>query len=59
MSKLSKRQARAWVKAQGGDQDPVDYEELIAAWRALYEREPEGEERETWRLWTDCVAYVS
>jgi hypothetical protein len=53
---MTKRQAEAWVRSQHDD-DELDNDELEAAFRAIYGRAPDDQDREE-GLWSHLCAAV-
>ena len=62
---MSANEAREWVlsemESDSSDQTTPDLDDLIAAWAALYGRQPDDEDMGLGvsGLWTDCVNAVS
>lgn len=58
---MTEAEAREWVlaemEADPSDQNTPDDDDLIAAWAALYGRQPDDDDVER-GLWTDCVNAV-
>lgn len=50
----------AEMEADPDDRNPIDEDDLLAAWIALHGREPDEEDTEqgVCGLWTDCVNQV-
>ena len=53
---MSKTEAKEWVRGHGDD-DPLEEDELWAAFSALAGREvdPEWDDTSTTALWSECV----